>query len=316
MKRWTCSLGLLGVLVGMSGATAWARTTVHIEKPAVDRDAVVVRSMAGLKRACRDGGVVTGDLHIEGRRIHDTAALRCLRRVGGDLIVRHTGLRTLSGLDRLEVVGGDLRIEGNPMLSVLEPWTALRVVGGDLRVERDDRLARGPAAPALTRVHGELRVHAPGVHSLAGLSQLSQVGGIWLETEELGDLRFLAGIEAVPGDVRLGHTHRLRSLDGLDGLREVGGDLEIASHRALQDVGALAALERVGGRFSLGNSPRLAEITGLQRLRTVGALDLVLAPSVRDLGPLTVLGAETRDAHIDAPGLQAPSPAGVARLGR
>jgi hypothetical protein len=318
MERWTRSLGLLGVLLGMASGTAAARTTVHIDKQVRDRDAVVVRTMLGLKRACRDGGVVTGDLVVQGRRIHDTAALRCVRRVGGDLVIRHTGAARIEGLERLEAVGGDLRIEGNAALRTLGPWPALQEVGGDLAIEGAPRLEAGPEAPALSHIGGELRVHAPAVASLGGLGALSSVGALWLEAEELGDLRFLARIDAVPGDVRLGHTHRLRSLAGLEALRAVGGDLEIASHRALSDLGALSTLERVGGRLSVGNSPALRRLDGFGRLGSVGALDLVLPPAVEDLGRLGPIHAATRDAHLDAPGLRAAprSPGGVSLVAR
>lgn len=313
MKRWTCSLGLLGLLMGGTSAAAWADTSVRTEARSPNRWTATVRTERALRRACRDGGVVSGDLIIEGRRVQDTEALRCLRRVSGDLVVQHTSIHRLTGLERLEAVGGELVVQHNDALEVLGPWSALRRVDDDVVVRHNPRLQRMATAPALQEIGGELQVHGAAIRSLDGLTALSEVDAIWLETPELGDLLALHQLRRVPGHLRLGHTHRLRDLRGLDQLESVGGDLEVASHRSLHSLDGLGRLEHVGGRLSIGNAPALVALRGLTRLSAVGALDLVLSNSVSDLGPLERVQQQTADVHLDAPGIARPAERVVAR---
>ncbi len=67
---------------------------------------------------------VEGDVRVEGNKsLPNLDGLRSLKFIGGSLEIYQSGckhpngqLGDISGLDMLESVGGDIRIEGNPML--------------------------------------------------------------------------------------------------------------------------------------------------------------------------------------------------------
>lgn len=114
---------------------------------AVDRQA---QELAGC-------ATIDGDLLIYGPALTSLAPLASLEAVRGDLVIGPTAsLRTLSGLEDLRRIDGNLRIEETMRLASAA-LPALAVVGGSVRVEdnRDLALVR---IPGLERVDGDLVV--------------------------------------------------------------------------------------------------------------------------------------------------------------
>ena len=131
-----------------------------------------------------------------------------LMDLGGDVLVVRTGASLLAGLDRLQHIGGDLRIDDNADLMELRSVPDLHTVGGDLVLR---------SLPSLTEVQS--------------LVFLQQVQGDWVlqGNAELGALPPFAAFDSVGGDVQVLDNPKLPTgevTDLVDGL-SVGGAVTI-----------------------------------------------------------------------------------------
>ena len=79
---------------------------------------------------------VTGSIVIDGSQLIDLTLLSSVTSLSGSLIITNNPvLASLTGLENLVSVGGDVIIEGNsPLLNNIEPLTNLCSVGGSIRI--------------------------------------------------------------------------------------------------------------------------------------------------------------------------------------
>lgn len=170
-------------------------------------------------------------------------------------------LVSLTGLESLERIHGDLVLQGNPALADLTPLGALESVGGlaiygphaltDLsgldglaEIERlalaDTGLIELGPLPALASVGGvDLRANAALVE-LTGLASISTLEELWIEgNPSLVQLDDLAALHEVTGSMYLRDNDGLVELEGL-GVTVVGGGLGIVLHGALAQADAVA----------------------------------------------------------------------------
>lgn len=104
---------------------------------------------------------------------------------------------------------------------------------------------------------------------------------------EAADLRALAGVAEITGDLRIERT--ALATVALPDLRQIGGSLVIWENDALVET-SFPALERVGGDLSLYDDPLLASLAGFPALRSVGGtLSVNRMPAVVDLDGLGAL---------------------------
>ncbi|MEO0605553.1 MAG: hypothetical protein AAF211_29245, partial [Myxococcota bacterium] len=68
-------------------------------------------------------------------------ALSCVSEVGGNVELRGSGVRSLSGLAHITRIGGDLVVASEPELTGFTGLEALTEVGGDLRIVGNPRLS-------------------------------------------------------------------------------------------------------------------------------------------------------------------------------
>lgn len=148
---------------------------------------------------------------------------------------------------------------------------------------------RGPQAPRTACPAGDARVTSQAdVAALARCTALA--GDLVIRGGAALDLRPLAALTRVDGDLVIGPTLGLSAIDGFAGLHTVGGRLRIATNA--QVTGAwFPALARAGqveiaGNFALVGvyAPRLARIDALA-VRDNAVLELV------ELAPDAAIGA-------------------------
>ena len=153
---------------------------------------------------------------------------------------------------------------------------------------------RAPASPRAGCPTGDVQVRVQAdLDGLAGCRALA--GAIVIRTAAPIDLRPLAELETIGGDLSIGPTLALTGIDGFGKLRAVGGTLRISSNPLV--TGAyFPALERAGAVWVDGNgamtewlAPALARVAGDVTVSHNAALEIV------DLGKLVIAGRITFD---------------------
>jgi hypothetical protein len=126
--------------------------------------------------------------------------LEGLTSVGGDLSIIKNDLYSLTGLENLTAIGGNLHIGfwegGNPYLTTLTGLEGLTSVGGDLSIFRND------------------------LTSLTGLESLTSIGGdiLIIFNDALTSLSGLDNLTSIEGDIWIDSNYSLTSLTGLDSI--------------------------------------------------------------------------------------------------
>jgi len=106
----------------------------------------------------------------------DVVAAAGCREITGKLVIRGVGITTLAPLAKLARVNGDVHIAGVFSLDSVSGLDALREVGGNLLVSGNP-IATGVFFPALARVGGNAAVRANGAALTVSLHKLERVGG-------------------------------------------------------------------------------------------------------------------------------------------
>jgi len=216
-----------------------------------------LESLKGLENLTRVGG----ELLIQNLDIKDLKPLANLKQAGALDVGHCEGLVDMKGLEGLERVDGMFRIHSNAErrrghVVGLESLAGLENLEhvGELRVMGNANLRTMAGLDGLASVDGNVLVHGNArLRDLAGLRGLSEIPGtLWLSgnnhyQSSLSDLRDLANLERVGGNVQIEGHKALDDLAGLEKLAEIGRDLKLSLNGAELDVSALGSLRRVGG---------------------------------------------------------------------
>ena len=249
--------GLAGA-AGEAGAGGTGGIEPHCDPTHVYDGSVLATTDEELE-ALRYYDVIDGDLVIEGQ-VTSLGALHCLARLQG-LSIRRTDIINLAGLERLELVSGELLISGNPDLDDLGAVESLTTVGAALRLGGycDDQFG----------------LCEDDVYTdVGGFRNLTSVGALHLTTTFVHDLVGFAALESIAGDLEIGDNGNLTNLEGLQKLREIPGDLSILGNRRLASLAGLENVARVGGNLTIDAydglvdmpSPRNSVLTNLDGL--------------------------------------------------
>ena len=214
-----------------------------------------------------------------------------LQTIGGDFVATSPLIgppgpqsAVILGLDGLQTLQGDLRVQVDTFNMQLTGMAGLTVVGGDLVVDGGggDATMSG-FLPALTDVNGDVELTV-GNNLFGLLPTLQRIGG---------DLRHLDGNIFATGSTQ----------DGYAGLIEVTGDLQLENAMVFGPPGSFSVLQSltlVGGELTYRqvgnpNALRIGATGGLSvgslrvegnfSLQQFGATNMSVAPS----GPITVI---------------------------
>ena len=228
--------------------------------------------------------VVGGDVIISGSEITSIDALRDIRFIEGNLIVRDNPmLLTLEGLGSLKSISGGLDIHGNQRLSNLDGLASLSGVDGYVYVYGNAALTDIKRLSGLTSVGtgpvgGTLNVSSnAALRSLDGLENITLIGSdLYINNNDLiRSLEGLANLGFVGRDVALSQSKRLVSLQGLEQLATIGRDLTIRENDTLPDLNGLTRLSTVGRNLTIKFNDNLSQIDALRNVRVVpGDLEL------------------------------------------
>lgn len=180
--------------------------------------------------------------------------------ITGDLIISSTDLTHLTGLESLEVIGGNLEMIATPALANIRGLQNLRSIG-DLFILWGNG----------------------GLTDLGGLENIEFIGGnlvLW-ELNNLTDLTALRGISSLGGNLDIQDSATLTNLDGLENLKTIGG-LRLRGNNTLATVDHLESIESVDGFFDIVQNPALPTCAAQALLDAIGEGNITGDISIQD----------------------------------
>ena len=122
------------------------------------------------------GGVLNGDLKIEGAGITDLSPLCGLTEITGYLNIFSTSITDLDGLENLHTIGQYLFIGGNQSLTSTAALQSLQNLGGSLTMNGNNSLQSIEGLQNLQSINGHLQVrYNASLIEMPGLSNLQHV---------------------------------------------------------------------------------------------------------------------------------------------
>lgn len=220
-------------------------------------------------------------------------SFRVLRRVNGNLIFNNCkNITNLNGLNSLELIGGDLVVDGSNIVK-LNDLNNLQTVT-NLDISNMDSLISISGLNELEKIKSTLKItNNKNLSSIKGFSSLNSItnidilktdlrscnflvevikhnsrfnGYIKICNSKLEDIKFLSGLKYVKSSLFL-HQNRLSSVDGLELLEYVGASLSLSVNR-LENIKALKNLKAINGLLALSYN-RLKTLEGLENLESL-----------------------------------------------
>lgn len=130
-------------------------------------------------------------------------------------------------------------------------------VDGNLSIRDDDgEIDNLFQLSNLTSITGELAIrNSPNLPSLVGLNNISNVGSLRIENNEvLQSLSLLQNISGTIQDIRIENNPLLSDVDIFDNIVEVGNDVRIVNNPELLSLNTFGNLQRVERNFSVFNT--------------------------------------------------------------
>ena len=223
----------------------------------------------------------------------DLSGLNNLKRVEGDLSFYGTR-PDFDGLQGLEFVGGDFYFSGLGVQPV-DDFTALsnlRYVEGRIAFSSSN-ISGFRGLSQLTSVGGFF-VDESFVTSFEGLTSLVLIRGDLETSQDISDIYSFEGlenVERITGNLRV--SAQTINFKGLSGLKSIDGNLIVEESSV--DLGGLESLQAVGGNIILGRSdaPSIRNLEALSNLQTVGgnfAIQRTFAENLSVLASLQSVG--------------------------
>jgi hypothetical protein len=268
-------------------------------------------NLNGLTNLDSIGGSLTVQNNIQLRNLSGLDSLRIISNdlyIGFYWMVTNPLLESLTGLEGLHTIGGELSISHNPMLSDLGPLNNLDTIGGDLTIRHNTNLSICDVQSIcnyLSSPNGYVTIHnnatgcnnPPDIASNCGFvmdclpygsyfftNQMevdsfsvnypgctSLNGGAWIE----GDMNNLEGLNMVTGmeGLYIVGNSELENLEGLEGLTCISGPCFIGMYlspynSALTSLKGLHNLDTIEDALHIVNNPVLSDITALDSLNS------------------------------------------------
>jgi len=199
------------------------------------------------------GGLDTlGDLYIENcAKLETLAGLGPIKTVDTVSIVWNgtaTPLRNLRGLDSVRTITGDL-ILTYLLLDSLSGLEQLTSIAGNVKFNGLLALKTFAGLSKLDSIGGTLNVNFCAISNLEGLGTLRSLQNLELSNNGLSSLNGLDSLKSIAGDLKILDDKLLPSLNGLANLKTVGGQIEIHNNDMLSDC----AIEAVCSRLTNGS---------------------------------------------------------------
>jgi len=223
---------------------------------------------------------VGGKLEISLMEIESLTGLESLNYTDGLYVSNNPNLASLNGLESLSDTGSeDFRIAFNDGLTSLSGLDNLEVIGGNFSLSENVLLTNLTGLENLTTISGDLLISSlTNLTSINSLSNLNTIGGS-LTIGYNHDLLSLNGLESlnVINSVGISQNNALTSLSGLDGLTSITDNLHIADNESLLSLSGLNNLGLIGEFTTIRDNPSLTSLDGLNNLSQTNNQILITA---------------------------------------
>ncbi|WP_321300316.1 DUF4971 domain-containing protein [Marinifilum fragile] len=241
-----------------------------------------------------------------GNKITDLSCLKNLNSVGGDFRVEYEGAN-FKGLDKLERIGGEFRIQGNEVISLegldmLKNVNHLVIYGTNLSSFEGMRNIENISSISITSdstltdfqglVASNLQIHRLEVYnsvitSLKGLENCNRIYSLTIDNcSEIENLEGLNNVESCTF-LRVGYNNVLTNIDALGSLTWCS-DIIITDNEMLQNIDGLS---KVTETKSLGiyRNPVLTNIDGLKGIEEFEHVSISDNPKLENINGLSSL---------------------------
>ncbi len=246
--------------------------------------------------------LVSGNLIIRGSDIKDLSGLSKLDSVTGGLTIAATSASNIDGLSKLTFIGGGLTIDSNAALQSINGLSNLDSLRGGLTIVANSALTDIDGLSKLDSVIGGLTIrNNPALININGLSKLDSVtGGLTIKNNpQLANISGLSNLKFVGGGLTIDSIAALLDLNWLSKLDSVTGGFAIRNNLRLADINGLSKLDSVAGGFTIAVNPALANIDGLSNLKFIeGGLTIDSNYALLDIGGLSKLDSVSGDLKI------------------
>ena len=200
-----------------------------------------------------------GGLHIGGSSVSSLSDITDLSglqfiSIGGDLKIQHNPLLTsLGGMDMLTSVSGGVTIFNNDGLSSLSGLDALGSIGKNLSILNNDALTTLMGLNALTSIATSLNISFnPMLTSMTGLEGITAISSfVNIESNGITSMAGLDNLESIGGDFDIRNNLSLLNLSGLENLMYVQGSLYLFFNIQMTTIEALSNLVDICGQFQM-----------------------------------------------------------------
>jgi hypothetical protein len=243
----------------------------------------------GCDTNCPPGAIThAGDVNVNvGQSLEAYQGVTCIM---GDLIIELSDLTSLAGLESLDTVTGDVRIQSNASLTSLAALDNLAMIHGTLRIDNNPMLPGcwPSAIAAQTGIacgdglapcenntgSGSCGALPPGFVCEPGASGPGVYDGELYVSgpDALDALDELGGVTCVTGSIGIFDTD-LTDLAPFSSLAMIGGGLFIVDNDALEGVDGLESLISVGDSVSISRNNALQDLAGLASLSEMGPVN-------------------------------------------
>ncbi|AUP77919.1 PKD domain-containing protein [Flavivirga eckloniae] len=221
---------------------------------------------------------ITGNLTIEEAvpgNITDLSGLSKLETLGGGLYIKNnTSITDLDGLNKLTAINGSLELSKNAILANIDGLSSVETITGNMVIYGNKKITSLKAFNALTTLSGNLNLLGnEGLTNLDGFINLKQIGG-FLEIKGHRNMSSFTGfgnLTTIGTDLRV-IGNDLLNLNGLVNLKEVKGNLELTNNFKLSEIHVLSNIASIKELRVVNNN--LTDLSGFSGLKDVGAIVL------------------------------------------
>ncbi len=194
------------------------------------------------------------------------------------VIINEDGITNLDLLQTCPGTGGGV-FEGSITLTTQEEIETFGLLGyseitGDIHIEAQQGIHSLASLSRLKNVGGQIFIRS-SVESLTGLQNLQTVGSNFILdfNFNLTTIADLKNLTSVGGYLAFGINKNLSSLEGLDKLTSVG-NIEIKGNDSLTSLAGLENLNTITEHLGIYSNKNLISLQGIEKIEVVGSLTI------------------------------------------
>ncbi|WP_442267300.1 fibronectin type III domain-containing protein [Tenacibaculum sp. ZS6-P6] len=220
-----------------------------------------------------DGSLTITDGTSPSDRITDLTAIKSLKKIRGNFIVRLTrDLLTLKGIE-IEEVRGSLIVENNHFFESIEGLEKVKHIYGDLIIKENVRLKTFIPFDNLTQIGRILTIANNGVKTIEAFKNLEVVNHIYIRNNwYLESLIGFHKLKKMEESLRINDNTELSYIEGFTNLESVN-NLTLSDIKA-NELFNMTKLKVVKGSLSISNLPNIKNLIGFSALEEIRYSDL------------------------------------------